>query len=60
MKMIKSVRIGRRISDTAMETLKTDEDLDLPTDKGIYPYDYFDDFERFKEGNYLKKRFIAN
>ena len=29
--------------------VKTDEDLDLLTDKGIYPYDYFDDFERFKE-----------
>ena len=23
--------------------------MDLLTDKGIYPYDYFDDFERFKE-----------
>ena len=29
--------------------VKTDEDLDLLTDKGIYPYDYFDDFETFKE-----------
>ena len=29
--------------------VKTDEDLDLLTDKGIYPYDYFDDFERFEE-----------
>ena len=25
--------------------VKTDEDLDLLTDKGIYPYDYFDDFD---------------
>ena len=23
--------------------------MDLLTDKGIYPYDYFDGFERFKE-----------
>ena len=31
--------------------VKTDEDLDLLTDKGIYPYDYFDSFDRFTERN---------
>ena len=25
------------------------EDLDLLTEKGVYPYDYFDDFEKFRE-----------
>ena len=30
---------------------KADEDLDLLTDKGIYPYDYFDSFDRFTERN---------
>ena len=29
--------------------VKTDEDLGLSIDKGVYPYDYFDDFERFQE-----------
>ncbi len=27
----------------------TKEDLDLLTEKGVYPYDYFDDFEKFRE-----------
>ena len=29
--------------------VNTDEDLDLLTDKGVYPYDYFDDFKKFEE-----------
>ena len=29
--------------------VKTSEDLDLLTDKGVYPYDYFDDFAKFRE-----------
>ena len=29
--------------------VETTKDLDLLTDKGVYPYDYFDDFEKFKE-----------
>ena len=40
--------------------VKTDEDLDLLTDKGNYPYDYFDDFERFKERALPPKRFTVN
>ena len=35
--------------------VKTDEDLDLLTDKGIYPYDYFDSFDRFTERNLPSK-----
>ena len=29
--------------------VKTLEDLDLLTEKGVYPYDYFDDYNRFHE-----------
>ena len=29
--------------------VKTQEDLDLLTEKGVYPYDYFDDFDKFCE-----------
>ena len=29
--------------------VKTIEDLDLLTDKGVYPYDYFDDFDKFRD-----------
>ena len=35
--------------------VKTDEDLDLLTGKGIYPYDYFDNFDRFTERNLPSK-----
>ena len=29
--------------------VETDEDLDLLTDKGVYPYDYFNSFDKFRE-----------
>ena len=29
--------------------VKTTKDLDLLTDKGVYPYDYFDSFDKFRE-----------
>ena len=29
--------------------VETDEDLDLLTDKGVYPYDYFISFDKFRE-----------
>ena len=29
--------------------ITSDEDLDLLTDKGVYPYDYFTDFKKFNE-----------
>jgi len=36
------------------------EDLDLLTDKGVYPYDYFDCFEKFDERQLpLKKDFYS-
>ena len=31
------------------------EDLDLLTDKGVYPYDYFDTFDKLEISNYLLK-----
>ena len=39
--------------------VKTDEDLDLLTDKGIYPYDYFDSFDRFTERKLPPKAFYS-
>ena len=36
--------------------VSNDEDLDLLTDKGVYPYDYFTSFDKFRENNYLQKR----
>ena len=29
--------------------VSNDEDLDLLTDKGVYPYDYFTSFDKFRE-----------
>ena len=29
--------------------VSNDEDLDLLTDKGVYPYDYFNSFDKFRE-----------
>ena len=29
--------------------VNSDEDLDLLTDKGVYPYDYMNDFNKFNE-----------
>ena len=40
--------------------VSNDNDLDLLTDKGVYPYDYFTSFDKFRESNYhRRKRFIA-
>ena len=36
-----------------------DEDLDLLTDKGVYPYDYFTSFDKFREREHQKKSFTA-
>ena len=41
--------------------VSNDEDLDLLTDKGVYPYDYFDCFEKFDERQLPpKKEFYSN
>ena len=32
-----------------MDTITDDYDLDLLTDKGVYPYDYMNDFNKFSE-----------
>ena len=29
--------------------INSDDDLDLLTDKGVYPYDYMNDFNKFNE-----------
>ena len=36
--------------------VSNDEDLDLLTDKGVYPYDCFTSFDKFRENNYPQKR----
>jgi hypothetical protein len=41
--------------------VKNDYDLHLLTEKGVYPYDYMDSWDKFEEENYpRKKRFIVN
>ena len=42
---------GMSALSSVKETLYVDvlDDLDLLTDKGVYPYYYFDDFSKFKE-----------
>jgi hypothetical protein len=39
--------------------VSNDEDLDLLTDKGVYPYDYFTSFDKFREREHQKKSFTA-
>ena len=41
--------------------ISNDEDLDLLTDKGVYPYDYFTTFDKFREKQLPpKKAFFSN
>ena len=43
------------------EYVKDNDDLDLLTDKGIYPYDYMDDFNKFNETELpSKEHFYSN
>lgn len=39
---------------------KTDQSTDLMKQKGVYPYDYFDDWQRFEEPNLPKRRYFFN
>ena len=41
--------------------VSNDEDLDLLTDKGVYPYDYFTSFDKFREKQLpTKEAFYSN
>ena len=41
--------------------VSNDEDLDLLTDKGVYPYDYFTSFDKFRERELPpKEKFYSN
>ena len=41
--------------------VSNDEDLDLLTDKGVYPYDYFNSFDKFRERQLPpKEKFYIN
>ena len=41
--------------------MSNDEDLDLLTDKGVYPYDYFTSFDKFRERELPpKENFYSN
>ena len=41
--------------------VSNDEDLDLLTDKGVYPYDYFTSFDKFRERQLPpKEKFYSN
>ena len=41
--------------------VSNDEDLDLLTDKGVYPYDYFTSFDKFRERQLPPKdKFYSN
>ena len=44
-------KTGKTTSNLAKENpyVSNDEDLDLLTDKGVYPYDYFTSFDKFRE-----------
>ena len=40
--------------------VSNDEDLDLLTDKGVYPYDYFTTFDKFREKQLPPKKAFSN
>ena len=51
MKEIKRLKIGKLVSDIQAPTpyIKSKTDLNLLTDKGVYPYDYMNSWEKFDE-----------
>ena len=50
-----------QVSVRETPTLSNDEDLDLLTDKGVYPYDYFTSFDKFRERQLPpKEKFYSN
>ena len=60
------MELKRRTGKITLNSVKVipyvsnDEDFDLLTDKGVYPYDYFTSFDKFRERQLPpKKTFIA-
>ena len=39
--------------------IKSRTDLNLLTDKGVYPYDYMNSWEKFDETNYQRKKIFT-
>jgi hypothetical protein len=60
MKMDRRNGIGKIIFKFSKRNpcIETDEDLDLLTDKGVYPCNYFTSFDKFREKQLPPKRGI--
>ena len=59
---MKRLKIGKPVSDIQAPTLnyiKSKTDFNLLTDKGVYPYDYMNSWDKFDETNYQRKKIFT-
>ena len=57
MREMKRLKIGKLVSDYTSTNpyIKSKTDLNLLTDKGVYPYDYMNSWDKFDETKLPKK-----
>ena len=62
MREMKRLKIGKLVSDYTSTNpyIKSKTDLNLLTDKGVYPYDYMNSWDKFDETKLPKKIFTFN